>query len=244
MHIIVEGIDHCGKDTLIEYLQNVYGGRVVHSGKPALLKKYNPASNPDSGNIYKELILSHKKLTLEDQVYASYIDHPDYEDEELKTNAMLYMYQKNYFESLFNSMVYSPDATKNKISFTGISKTLYNVFYNRFHLGEYVYGRLYRNYTTNMMMSVFASEQKFLEQIPDYRHSDYYLILLLMHNPLIRVHDPDAFNFDRGSLEQELFLEAFNLSRLQKSVVFVDTPEGEWRPVEEIRQDVEAYLFR
>lgn len=258
MHIIIEGIDHCGKDTLINNLQNKYGGRVVHSSKPLLLDKYSVSKNEETASIYKSMVGSKclkeikESTTIIHDPYItneranSYFSGEMYEYEKysyIKDNAALFVYQKHYFESMFNSMINSKECTK-KIDEIDFTKKEYNIFYNRFHLGEYVYGKLYRNYNSAMMTNVFLQESEFLQKLKTFNAiNNYHVILLLMHNPSLREHDEHAFNFSNGEKEQDLFLKAFNYSKLNKSIVYVDTPNGEWRKPSEIQEEVERYAF-
>lgn len=202
MHIIIEGIDHCGKDTLINTLQQYYGGRVYHSGKPVVCEAYLPKLN-------------------EDRVYT-----------EAEINKAKALYQERYFQSLFDTMC-PPKHT----AVSDFRYHKFNVYYNRLHLGEYVYGYLYRNYSQSMMDSVFRMERELVNDINWIR-----LILLAMHHPEIRDSDPDAFNNENGAIEQQLFFTAFNKSILHKAVIFVDTPFGKWRPTSDILNDVLAFM--
>ena len=121
-------------------------------------------------------------------------------------------------------------------------KSQFHTFYNRFHLGEYVYGKLYRNYNTEMMNNVFNLEREIL--IRGLNTKDFeniHLILLRMHNTKLREYDNEAFDFD--NVTKELFLEAFNKSALKKSIVYVDTADGKWKDKELILHEVEQYLF-
>lgn len=205
MHIIIEGIDHCGKDTLINTLQQAYGGRVHHCGKPVLCDAYLPRDKSSSECTTEEI------------------------------NRALYHYQCEYFKGLFTGMTlpkYPPLR-----DFREHTLEAFNVYYNRFHLGEYVYGRLYRGYSPSMMNKVFEMENI----IPNDKNW-VSLILLAMHHPEIREHDSDAFNNDNGIIEQNLFITAFNKSCLNKAIIFVDRPDGKWRPKSDILNDVLAFL--
>ena len=205
MHIIIEGIDHCGKDTLINTLQQTYGGRVHHCGKPVLCDAYLPRGK------YSE------ECTTEE------------------INKALYNYQCEYFKGLFTGMCLPKYVPLR--DFREHNLETFNIYYNRCHLGEYVYGRLYRNYTTAMMEHVFA-----LESIIPNDKNWVRLILLAMHHPENREHDIDAFNNDNGIVEQNLFYNAFNKSGLNKAIIFVDRPDGKWRPRSDILNDVLAFL--
>lgn len=209
-NIIIEGIDHCGKDTLIKCLQDSLGGQVHHSGKPPILEKY--LNHNDIFSIVAKMSEEYYNY------YGEFIDEEQVK--EFTGYAAQYLYQENYFESMFHSA----------------DNLIGTVIYNRFHLGEYVYGKLYRNYTKYMAEMPFQIEKTI--KYPN----RFFLIHLAMHHPEIRVHDTDAFSMDRGYEESKLFLEAFNRSRLQKMLVYVDTIDGKWRRKEEIYEEVIDWL--
>ena len=143
-HIIIEGIDHIGKDTLINQLQNCYGGFIIHSEKPKRLK------------LYKTLALNQfSKILTSNEVYKT--------DGVTSLYLPEYLYQCDYFNTIFRNMNF----LSSQVPF----------IYNRLHLGEYVYGTLYRNYTEEMRNKVFELEQMITD------NNNVYLIQLLMHNP-------------------------------------------------------------
>ena len=161
----------------------------------------------------------------------------------MKKNCALYQYQMRYFGYMFYSILGNPRGYSYASSVTD-KKSQFHTFYNRFHLGEYVYGKLYRNYNTEMMNNVFNLEREIL--IRGLNTKDFeniHLILLRMHNTKLREYDNEAFDFDNVTKEQELFLEAFNKSALKKSIVYVDTADGKWKDKELILHEVEQYLF-
>ena len=212
MHIIIEGLDHIGKDTLINVLQDTFGGRTVHSVAPKLC------------TYYKNEVKNYK---------------PGASD-----NEALYKYQAAYFSNMVNSIVGNIKETEESMKFYNISKhNQYHVYYNRFHLGEYVYGKIYRNYDESKLNSVFYYERELYKKLSKDQFENVYLILLKMHHPENRTYDDDAFNFNNWYEEQELFDKAFNMSILRKSVVYVDTKYGAWRPVSDIADEVKTLAF-
>ena len=62
MHIIIEGIDHCGKDTLINALQQKYGGYVIHSSKPVEIDAYSVENCKDTLSVYNSLYTSNSSM--------------------------------------------------------------------------------------------------------------------------------------------------------------------------------------
>ena len=207
MNIIIEGIDHCGKDTLIELLMQIAPGRVHHCGKPLFFQNFVPG----------------KKAI--DQC------------EEYEINDAYFEYQRRYFIDLFRSMVLPQE-----ISDTDFRKQNFNTYFNRFHLGEYVYGRLYRDYSVEQMETVFKIEEQYIGNDWKYIKDWTKLILLAMHHPENREHDTEAFSNNNGKLEQQLFFQAFNKSKLAKGIIFVDTPEGKWKPKYDILNEILDFL--
>lgn len=206
MHIIIEGIDHCGKDTLIDSLLWRYGGRVHHCGKPILCFPYTKGRE----------------------------EHDMTENEK---NLALYYYQRDYFVDLFDG-IHLPKY----VPLRNFEDHNFNVYYNRCHLGEYVYGKLYRNYSQEMMDIIFKLED--LHLFTEEKSYDNWvrLILLAMHHPENRIYDRDAFSNENGKIEQKLFIDAFNKSKIHKAIIFVDTPDGKWRPKSDILNDVLEFL--
>lgn len=206
MHIIIEGIDHCGKDTLIDALLWSYGGRVHHCGKPILCFPYTKGMQ-------------------------------EYDMTENEKNLAMYYYQQDYFTNLFDG-IHLPKY----VPLNNFEEHAFNVYYNRCHLGEYVYGRLYRHYSQEMMDNVFKLER--LHLFTEEKSYDNWirLILLAMHHPENRIYDKEAFSNENGNREQKLFIEAFNKSRIHKAIIFVDTVDGKWRPKSDILDDVLGFL--
>ena len=207
MNIIIEGIDHCGKDTLIKSLMQIAPGRVHHCGKPLFFQRF---------------VQDRKAI---DQC------------EEYEINGAYFEYQRRYFIDLFRSMVLPQE-----ISDTDFRKQNFNTYFNRFHLGEYVYGRLYRNYTVDQMEYVFRIEKQYIGDNWKYIKDWTKLILLAMHHPENREHDKEAFSNSNGKLEQQLFFQAFNKSKLTKGIIFVDTLDGKWKPKYDILNEVIDFL--
>lgn len=235
MHIIIEGIDHCGKDTLINALQQKYGGYVIHSSKPVEIDAYSVENCKDTLRVYNSLYTINSSMKYNPFEYINECT--------MKKNCALYQYQMRYFGYMFYSILGNPRGYSYASSVTD-KKSQFHTFYNRFHLGEYVYGKLYRNYNTEMMNNVFNLEREIL--IRGLNTKDFeniHLILLRMHNTKLREYDNEAFDFDNVTKEQELFLEAFNKSALKKSIVYVDTADGKWKDKKTILYEVEQYLF-
>lgn len=166
-NVIIEGIDHIGKSTLISNIMKNEFRLNFHSSKPYQLKELN----------------------------NSFIE-----------------YQKKYF----SSMVDIANNTSDRIVF------------DRFHLGEMVYSPLYRN---NDGIEVFD-----LVELDDIFSANTEIILLAIHNFDLRHYDDEAFSFDNAEKEQNLFINAYNRSKMKKKIVYVDDENG-WRNPEKIFAD-------
>ena len=206
MHIIIEGIYYCGKSTVIDQLQNRYGGYVHNTKVPPIL------------DVHKKFSLEHttKDNNFEDKKKYQEEDYPQF------------LYQNEYLKYVSEVM----RITKSSLG--------YNVWYNRFHLSEYVYGYLYRQYTQNMMDTIFNKEIYYMKEACE-GYNGIYLILLLMNHPENRKRNNKNIS-SNGMLEQSLFIEAFNKSNLPKSIIFTDTIEGTWRNPSSIALDIAKLL--
>jgi len=105
--------------------------------------------------------------------------------------------------------------------------------FDRFHLGEFVYSPVYRNYNGSY---VFEYEQKIL-------NSEVYLILLISSDLKILEKREDGNSISRGNFsflekEQNLFLEAFNLSRIKNKLI-IDIKD---KSAEEVYKEAELFL--
>lgn len=190
MHVIIEGIRHCGKKAVIDMLQNEYGGYVYNCGNPPVL------------DIYKSFSLEHQAPEhIEDKKKYQEKDYPQY------------LYQKQFLENFSTNIRLTKDDMR------------YHIWYNTFHLSDYVYGHLERQYTQSMMDTIFKLERCVMKSM----NSDYngvHLILLLMNHPEERKSKEETFDKTSSYLEQSLFIDAFNKSSLPKSIVFSDSKVG------------------
>ena len=190
MHVIIEGIKHCGKEAVINMLQNEYGGYVYECNNPPVL------------DIYKGLASDY-------QVPDYFEDKKKYQEKDYPQ----YLYQKEFLENFSTNIRLTKDTMG------------YHIWYNTFHLSEYVYGHLERQYTQSMMDTIFRLERCVMKSM----NSDYngvHLILLLMNHPEERKSKEETFDKTSSYLEQSLFIDAFNKSSLPKSIVFSDSKVG------------------
>jgi hypothetical protein len=113
--------------------------------------------------------------------------------------------------------------------------------WNRSHLGEIVYGNIYRGYDATPW--VISLEDHFSFDVIE----DVYLLLMTSSDPefLIRKDDGKSFSIEREKKEREMFLfnEAFSKSKIKKKCYLeVNTPSGEYLSAESIREKVMNFL--
>lgn len=115
---------------------------------------------------------------------------------------------KTQFENMF------------KILFCGNEK---NIILNRSHLGEYVYGPIYRKYDSEY---IFDLEKKYKEVL------DTSLLILLYSSDfsiLDKREDGKSIAVDNKEIELVKFKEAYNKSNINYKLLFdvskIDTPE-------------------
>jgi hypothetical protein len=92
---------------------------------------------------------------------------------------------------------------------------------DRAHLGEYVYSPLYRHYPGDY---VFSLEELMIESGHDFAESTL-LVLLHTSDFSFIADDGLSFDFTKKDEEQDLFKEAFKLSKI-KSKLMVDVNDG------------------
>lgn len=108
-----------------------------------------------------------------------------------------------------------------------IQNSITNIIFDRGHLGECVYAPLYRKYSGDY---VFMIEK-------NYNTSDAKLILLTTSNFDLCVDDGESFNFDNKETEQQLFIDAFNKSNMNKVMIDVHDGNGNFKTPEQILEE-------
>lgn len=127
----------------------------------------------------------------------------------------LYNYQHHSFLSGFD-LLFAPDVP---------------VIYNRFHLGEFVYSPMYRDYSGDY---VFDMEKSYRVN----ENNDVRLILLTTSNFEFIQDDGDSFDFDKKETEQKRFVEAYFKSIIEdKRIVDVHNGRGGFRDAEDIYRE-------
>lgn len=108
-------------------------------------------------------------------------------------------YQENYFSKWFSIM-----------------ETHSGFIFNRFHLGEYVYSTLYRDYIPGSYLYKYESREKI--------KNDTLLILLYTDDFSIIKDDGNSIDFSKIEKEQKLFISAFKNSLIKnKQMVKVNS---------------------
>lgn len=162
-------------------------------------------------------------------------------------NEDVLMYQLKAFKQEFN-LILSTQTMKDKYLY---HKNI--VIYDRFYLGEYVYGQLFRNYTSSVLKKKISDLEKvFLTWLEPY--CDTYLVTLTADPQFFLDRDDgNSFskNLEQKTQELELFKEAHDFSIIKnKLLVKVDTNYAdlyhktykEFRSKQEILSDVINFI--
>lgn len=171
MKIIIEGIDRCGKSTLINNILKNYGPHpIIHCSSP-------PKGVVNPGK-----------------------------------------YQELFFENCFK-----------------ILNTNFNdIIFDRCHLGEYIYGPLYRKTDPNF---IFDIEELYPNALEDTK-----LILLCTDDFSIMKDDGLSFDFSARDREQDLFFEAFEKSKIRNKLILKVNDGNQYRNEIEIFNELKAWV--
>lgn len=184
-HIIVEGTDRVGKNTLINFLcSKTQNYCVRHFGKPLGL------SNEERIRYQKQDFLNEFRLSL---------------------------------------------LTCKDTNFERTPEDLY--IWNRSHIGEWVYGKMYRNYHPTW---IWEEEQKFL-----FDKTDTYLILLYGEPDfLIKREDGNSLSakLEDRECEINLFHEAFDMSIIPNKLKICINKGDSYVPIDVIRKKTIKFL--
>lgn len=117
-------------------------------------------------------------------------------------------YQKDHFTDMFSLIEESLIGDRNFIL-------------NRAHLGEYVYGPIYRKYDSSW---IFDIENQFLKRIKDRSHSIVMVLLYDSSNEQLRKREDgksmSKVQDEKIDLERLRFLEAFDKSFISQKLKF------------------------
>lgn len=121
-----------------------------------------------------------------------------------------------------------------KNGFEILNQKTSNIIFDRFHLGEYVYGPLYRNTNPNF---IFDLELKYINA-----QCDTILVLLYTKDFSIMEDDGLSFDFNARDKEQEIFFEAFDKSKMKNKIkIRVDNGVGGYRSPIDIFNDFKNF---
>lgn len=154
-----------------------------------------------------------------------------------ETDKQKEIHQYNFFKKEF-------ELASKRSQFEMPDKTRYpNDIYiwNRAHLGEFVYGRLYRD--TNPNLWVFNLEKQFgFDTDPDV----YLLLLTAPAEFLCKKDDGQSFTAEVEGKKEELrlFLNTFHRSEIRNKLLLDVTSEGEYRDSLEIFKEVNEFVFK
>jgi hypothetical protein len=125
--------------------------------------------------------------------------------------------------------LYQEDTNRNMFE---LMETEVPIIFDRTHLGEMVYAPLYRKYDGGYIYDI---EEQFIKSKPFTAEDSVRLILLTTSNFDMLVDDGLSFDPSKKEEEQNLFIEAFNRSKLtNKVIVDVHNGKGGYRDYEEI----------
>lgn len=115
------------------------------------------------------------------------------------------------------------------------------LIFDRFHLGECVYGPMYRN--TCFEKGLFY-ERNLYNGYYKFGNMHLALVLLRCTNFNIRLPDEDAFNDSQEAAqkEQDLFIKAFNKSIIERKYIIDVDYENEWKPEKQILREFKLKL--
>lgn len=115
--------------------------------------------------------------------------------------------------------LFQEDANQNMFN---LLKTNVPIIFDRTHLGEMVYAPLYRGYSGDYVLDL---EKDMLESKPYTSKEDIKLILLTSSNTDMLKDDGLSFDPQKKNQEQEMFIQAFNRSKIQNKIV-IDVHDG------------------
>lgn len=145
------------------------------------------------------------------------------------------IFQSQYQDDLFKE--YAEDIIDGKYDTTDC------IIMNRSHIGEYVYGQLYRGRSAEDIKEMISYVDDILLSNPTLTIK--YVQLLSSSIELRKKYDDNKslskMNDDLMKKENELFLKAYENSVLDKCLIYVNDEDG-FLPKEEIFQEVVEFL--
>lgn len=117
------------------------------------------------------------------------------------------------------------------------------VVFNRYYIGEWVYGQMYRNEDPNAIKALIVSlEQHLLKHIG---YDDIYYVQLLSTSPKLLKNNDDGKSLSNADMnkiwtENSMFKQAYGFSSLKKRMIYVNDREA-FRPKDEIISEVRNF---
>lgn len=111
-----------------------------------------------------------------------------------------------------------------------------NLIFNRSHLGEYVYGFLYRNYNVDY---VFEIEKEFKNK--NFWKNIYLIVLIDDKNNLIQREDGKSFSKDLNKKQNELdrFCQLYDKSFIKNKILI----NCDNKSINEIKENINEFVF-
>jgi thymidylate kinase len=127
-------------------------------------------------------------------------------------------YQKQFFKKCFRIL-------DNRFS---------DVIFDRCHLGEYVYGPLYRKTDPNFIFNIESFHQNACEETR--------LVLLCTDDFSIMKDDGLSFDYAARDKEQDLFFEAFQKSKIQNKYMLKVNNGNQYRNETDIFNELKGWI--
>lgn len=147
-------------------------------------------------------------------------------------------YQFNCFEQEFNLINYIQSMHRKYMYHDNI------IIYDRFYLGEFVYGQMFRNFNRNLIKNkILELEKKNIKLLQNI--TNIYLITLTA-DPEFFMSKEDGKSFSRTlkdkTIELKLFHEAMEFSCINNKLFVRVEEDGKFRPKENIINQVIKFI--
>ena len=118
------------------------------------------------------------------------------------------------------------------------------VVFNRYYIGEWVYGQMYRDENPDGIKWLIRSIEDSLLKSIDH-HDIYYIQLMSTSAELLKNNEDgksqSAFDIDKINRELSMFKEAYDMSSLKKKLVYINDGDR-FRPKSEILSEVNRFI--
>lgn len=129
------------------------------------------------------------------------------------------MYQELFFRSCFDLL----------------SDFRNDIIFDRCHLGEYIYGPLYRKTDPNF---IFDIENEYAGEVINHTK----LVLLYTEDFSIMKDDGLSFDYNAREKEQTLFIEAFQKSKMKNKYMLKVNEGAQYRNADEIFNELKEWI--